>query len=67
MSMKNGEKEYIQVIGNLSDTTRFNDAISTLLQIKDNYPKYLITNSSSKSFDYYGIKIMNIADWLEAK
>ncbi len=64
MAAKDNEKEYIQVMGNLSDTTKFNEAISALLQIKDNYPKYLITNSSSKSFDYYGIKIMNVTDWL---
>lgn len=35
-----------------------------LLNIKDNYPKYVLTLNNLSSGNYEGIKSMHIADWL---
>lgn len=58
------EKIYIQVSDNISDETTFNREVSPLLKIRDAYPKILLANTHQEEYQYEGIKIINIADWL---
>jgi len=59
----NNEREYYQVAYTVNDEKTFEREISSLRNIKDNHPKYLLT------FDYdnaiiEGIQKKNIIDWL---
>ena len=67
VAMKRNEKIYIQVsdnIGNDFENDTFKREVTPLLQIKDAYPKILIANTKHDTYQYEGIKIINISNWL---
>ena len=64
MAIKRSEKIYIQVSDNISDDKTFEREVSPLLQIKDAYPKMLIAHTRNDEYQYEGIKIVDLADWL---
>lgn len=64
MAIKRSEKIYIQVSDNISDDKTFEREVSPLLQIKDAYPKMLIARTRNDEYQYEGIKIVDLADWL---
>lgn len=67
VAIKQNEKIYIQVCDDLKegyDNKTFIREISPLLQIKDAYPKLLIANTKHDTYQYEGIQIINIANWL---
>lgn len=64
VALKRSEKIYIQVSDNISDKDTFNREVSSLLQIKDAYPKMVIARTRSEEYQYEGIRIVDIADWL---
>lgn len=67
VATKRDEKIYIQVadnIGNDFENDTFRREVTPLLQIKDAYPKMVIARTGHSDYQYEGIKIVDIANWL---
>lgn len=64
VAIRRSEKIYIQVADNISDKKTFAREVTPLLQIKDAYPKIVIAKTGNETYQYEGIQIIDIADWL---
>lgn len=64
VALKRNEKIYIQVSDDISEEKAFKREVSPLLQIKDAYPKMLIARTRCEEYQYEGIRIVDVADWL---
>ena len=64
VAMKQGEKLYIQVANDISDSKTFEREVSPLLAIKDAYPKMLIARIWQPEYQHEGIRVVDAADWL---
>lgn len=70
VAMKRNEKIYIQVsdnIGNDFENDTFKGEVTPLLQIKDAYPKMIIARTGHDDYQYEGVRIIDIANWLTKK
>ena len=64
---KQSEKLYVQVTKEIKTPETEQREYSRLLEVRDNYPKYLLTADSFAGGNYEGIKTMHIADFLLSK
>ncbi|MBQ1819977.1 MAG: ATP-binding protein [Clostridia bacterium] len=64
VAIKRNEKIYIQVSDNISDDKTFHREVDPLLKIQDAYPKMLIARTGHDDYQYEGIRITDIANWL---
>ena len=61
---KQGDKIYVQVTKKIKSEETEKREYDRLLEIRDNYPKYLLTTDSFAGGNYEGIKTMHISDFL---
>ena len=61
---KDGDKIYIQVCYLLNEESTVNREFGSLLDVKDNFPKYVLYKEGSFKGNYEGIPALKIEDWL---
>ena len=64
VALKRNEKIYIQVLDNIDNKETFNREVEPLLKIKDAYPKMIISRTRHPEYQYEGVKIIDVTDWL---
>lgn len=67
VASRQGEKLYVQVTQEIHSEKTEKREYERLLEIKDNYPKYVLRTDEFVSGNYEGIKTMHIADFLLSK
>ena len=64
VAQRQGEKLYVQVTQEIRSEKTERREYDRLLEIKDNYPKYVLRTDEFAGGNYEGIKSMHVADFL---
>ena len=64
VAIKRDEKIYIQVSNSIDDPDTFKREVDPLLRIRDAYPKLLLARTLQEAYQYEGVQIIDVADWL---
>jgi len=64
VAVRQNEKIYVQVTQEINSEKTEKREYERLLEIHDNYPKYVLTTDEFAGGNYEGIKTMHIADFL---
>ena len=64
VALKRNEKIYIQVSDNITHPDTFEREVEPLIKIRDAYPKMVIARTRTSEYQYEGVKIVDVADWL---
>ena len=64
VAQKQGKKIYIQVSDDISNEKTFKREVEALLKIQDAYPKIVIARTRHDTYQYEGIEIIDIVNWL---
>ena len=64
VAQKQGDRIYIQVAYDITDKKTFEREVSSLMSIRDAYPKMVIARSYQPVWQYEGIRIVDAAEWL---
>lgn len=67
VAQRQGEKLYVQVTQEIRTEKTERREYDRLLEIKDNYPKYVLRTDEFAGGNYEGIKSMRVADFLLSK
>ena len=55
---------YLQVCSLLHDEKTIEHEFGSLLEVRDNYPKYVLYKTSTFKGDYEGIPAVSVESWL---
>ena len=67
VATKQDEKIYVQVAKEIASESTREREYGRLLEIRDNYPKYVLLDDDYAGGNYQGIKTIHIADFLLSK
>lgn len=67
VAIRRNEKIYIQISDNITNESTFEREVEPLLKIRDAYPKLLIARTGHEAYQYEGIQIVDVGDWLYSK